>query len=146
MSGSDLRNGFTLIEVLVALVVATLGILAVTSTVLTAGRNTNSLREESLAHWVAMNVAAELRLSDQWPDIGTQDGDVEFAGSEWRWRAETAATDVEGLRRVEIAVAYAETPDDTVSDVVAFVGRPGPDPQYRDWTGIPGQRNLQAKP
>ena len=146
MNASDSHRGFTLIEVLVALVVATLGILAVTSTVLTAARNTNALREQSLGHWIAMNVAAELRLADQWPDIGNEDGEVDFAGSEWRWTAKTSATDVEGLRRVEIEVAYAETPDDSITEVVAFVGQPVRGIQFREWTGPSGQRNLRARP
>lgn len=146
MSGFKSRHGFTLIEVLVALVVATLGILAVTSTVISAGRNTNALREESLAHWIAMNVASELRLAEQWPDIGDRDGDVEFAGSEWRWSAKTSSTDVEGLRRVEISVAYAETPDDRVADVVAFVSPPVVGVQFREWTGVVQGRNLRGRP
>lgn len=129
-------RGFTLIEVLVALVVATLGLLAVTLTTITAGRNANTLRERTLAHWVAMNVAAELRLSQEWPSIGVRDGDAEFAGVDWRWEADVEGTDVEGLRRVEIRVAYAQTEDETIAEIVAFVGKPSPGIAYRDWAGI----------
>ena len=130
-------GGFTLIEVLVALVVATLGLLAITLTTITSSRNANALRERTLAHWVAMNVASELRLAGEFPAIGVRDGDAEFAGTDWRWEADVEGTDVEGLRRVEIRVAYALTPDEPITDLVAFVGRPSPGVSYREWTGPP---------
>lgn len=132
----DRSRGFTLIEVLVALVVATLGLLAVTLTTITAGRNANTLRERTMAHWVAMNVASELRLAQEFPAIGIVDGEAEFAGVEWSWEADVEGTDVEGLRRLEIRVAYAQTPDDAVADIVAFVGKPSPGIAWRDWTGV----------
>lgn len=135
MSRAESQRGFTLLEVLVALVVATLGLLAVTLTTLTASRNASTLRERTIAHWVAMNVASELRLAGQFPDIGSRDGDAEFASTDWRWQAEISGTDVEGLRRIEITVAYAQTPDDTIAELVAFVGKPSPGINYRSWTG-----------
>lgn len=146
MCAAETRHGFTLIEVLVALVVATLGILTVTSTVITASRNTNALREQSLAHFIAMNTAAELRLSPQLPDVGSQDGDAEFAGTEWRWTADISETDVEGLRRIDIQVAYASDPDTPVSELVVFMGRPSATMQFRDWNGAQQRRDLRANP
>lgn len=134
MSAERLR-GFTLLEVLVAMVVATLGLLAVTLTTLTASRNASTLRERTIAHWVAMNVASEIRLSGQFPDIGSSDGDAEFADTDWRWEADVSGTDIEGLRRIEIKVAYAQTPDDVITELIAFVGTPSPGIRYRDWTG-----------
>lgn len=131
------ERGFTLIEVLVALVVATLGLLAVTLATITSSRNANDLRERTLAHWVAMNVASELRLAGDFPSIGVRDGDADFAGADWRWEADIEGTDVEGLRRIEIRVAYAATPDEPLTELVAFVGRPSPGIAYRDWTGPP---------
>ncbi|MBT8143220.1 MAG: type II secretion system minor pseudopilin GspI [Gammaproteobacteria bacterium] len=144
--GINSSRGFTLIEVLVALVVATLGILAVTGTVLTTSRITNLLQEQSLAHFVAMNVATDFRLAPQLPDVGSQDGDAEFAGNDWRWFADISETQVEGLRRIEIRVAYAAEPDKTITDLVAFVSPSSPEMQFRDWTGSQQRRNLQAGP
>ncbi|NNF67585.1 MAG: type II secretion system minor pseudopilin GspI [Gammaproteobacteria bacterium] len=130
------NSGFTLIEVLVALTLATLGILAVTLPAITATRNAVSLREQSLAHWVAMNHASDLRLAAEWPATGTSDGDVEFAGREWRWETEIIETEVEALRRAEISVGYADNPDQEIASIVAFIGEPTPGIQFRPWTGV----------
>lgn len=130
------QRGFTLVEVMVAMIIATLGMLAVTLPALTASSNSIKLREQSLAHWVAMNHATDLRLAGTWPDTGRSDGDVEFAGLEWRWVTEISETDVEALRRAEISVAYADNPDEEIARVVAFVGQPVIGMQFRPWAGI----------
>lgn len=135
---SNSQHGFTLVEVMVAMIIATLGMLAVTLPALTAGSNSIRLREESLAHWVAMNHATDLRLAAAWPDTGRSDGEVEFAGREWRWVTEISETDVEALRRADISVTYADNPDEEIASVVAFVGRPVIGMQFRPWTGTPG--------
>ena len=72
-------RGFTLLEILVALAVASLGILAVSRSAIQAASNASMLNEQTLAHWVAMNRMTEIRLEPQWPDIGRSDGEVEFA-------------------------------------------------------------------
>lgn len=133
---SKVHNGFTLIEVMVAMIIATLGMLAVTLPALTAGSNSIKLREQSLAHWVAMNHAADLRLAGEWPGTGRTDGDVDFAGLEWRWVTEISETDVEALRRAEISVYYADDPDREIARVVAFVGEPVIGMTFRPWTGV----------
>ena len=49
-------RGFTLIEVLAALVIVALGMLGVIQAVTQTARNGTYLREKTLAHWIAMNV------------------------------------------------------------------------------------------
>ncbi|NNF61837.1 MAG: type II secretion system minor pseudopilin GspI [Gammaproteobacteria bacterium] len=132
---SERQNGFTLLEVLVALAVAVLGMLSITLAAITAGSNASRLREQSLAHWVAMNQAAELRLAPDWPDTGRSDGDVEFAGTEWHWVAEVTETDVEALRRADITVYYPQDPERQIASVVAFVREPAEGVRFRPWTG-----------
>ncbi len=133
------ERGFTLLEVLVALAIATLGIAGITLSAITAGANASSLREQSLAHWVAMNKATELRLSQDWPALGSSDGDSEFAGVEWRWQAEVSETDVEALRRADITVSYAQTPDDEITRLSVFIKQPTPDIDLRPWSGYTQQ-------
>ena len=115
--------------------VAVLGMLGITVAAITAGSNATSLRAQTLAHFVAMNHAVDLRLSATWPETGRTDGDVEFAGIEWRWITEISETDVEALRRAEISVAYEENSDKAIADIVAFIGQPTPGMRFRPWTG-----------
>src|SRR5688572_7972969 len=63
------QRGFTLIEVVVALIVVSLGMLAVIETVGSTARNNGYLREKTIAHWVAMNKLTETRLLPNAPAI-----------------------------------------------------------------------------
>jgi general secretion pathway protein I len=68
-SGRAGAGGFTLIEVLAALVIVALGMLGVITAVTQTARNGTYLREKTLAHWIAMNVITEQRLQPSPPDV-----------------------------------------------------------------------------
>lgn len=97
------QRGFTLLEVLVALLVLALVMVAL---VRTAGLQAQALshhRDSSLAMWVAANVATELRLEGA-PPVGRRQGEMQMGPERWRWVADTSETDAERLRRIEISV------------------------------------------
>lgn len=126
--------GFTLVEVLVAVAIVALGLSGILLTINGMAASSTYLRDKTLANWVAQNHVTELRLANTWPDIGESTDDAEMAGQRWRLATEVVATPVEKLRRVNVSVAYAETPDDPLVTVAAFVGEPsvaGPRPDWR---------------
>jgi len=97
-------RGFTLLEVLIALVVVALALLALTRT---AGGQVNSfeaLRERTLAGWVAANVLSETRLATPLPAAGRRDGRARFADRDWRWTLDVQNTANTQIRRIDIAV------------------------------------------
>lgn len=116
-------RGFTLVEVMVALAVVAIGLIAAFNGIIQMAHSTAFLRERALADWIAMNQITEIRLSDSFPDVGRFDGDAEFAGRNWRWEAQISETGVNGLRRIDLSVAYEESPQDVVSIVTGFVSR-----------------------
>jgi general secretion pathway protein I len=79
------QRGFTLLEVLIALVVVALALLALTRTAGGQVRSFESLRERTLAGWVAANVLSETRIATPLPPIGTRDGRTRLANRDWRW-------------------------------------------------------------
>ena len=105
--------GFTLIEVLAALVIVALGMLGAITAVNQSARNGTYLREKTLAHWVAMNVITERRLQTSPPDVAETNGEVEFANARWRWTLRVTQTEVRSLRRMDVAVALASAPEDS---------------------------------
>jgi general secretion pathway protein I len=113
------------LEVLVALAV-----LAIAMAALIKGGADNAyaaayLRDKTLAQWVAMNVIAEQRLADSWPDKGKQRGQEEMARHEWFWELTVAETFDEDIRRLEVAVRSTEESDAApVVSLVAFLARP----------------------
>jgi general secretion pathway protein I len=116
-------RGFTLIEVLAALVIVALGMLGVIQAVTQTARNGSYLREKTLAHWIAMNVITERRLLPVPPEVAETSDDVEFAGQRWRWTMNVTQTEVESLRRMDVAVRYADRPEgEALITVTGFYG------------------------
>lgn len=112
-------RGFTLIEVLAALVIVALGMLGVIQAVTQTARNGTYLREKTLAHWIAMNLITERRLMESPPDVGTTSDELEFAGQRWHWTIEVTQTQVESLRRMDVSVRFADAADGTALVTVA---------------------------
>jgi general secretion pathway protein I len=131
-------RGFTLLEVMVALAIVSIGLIAAFNAVIQMAHSTTTLRERAFADWIAMNQLTELRVAGEFPEVGRFDGDVEFAGREWRWQADVSETGVEDLRRIDISVAYVEQPDDFVTLMTGFINRPTGAPSAIDWWGATG--------
>ena len=116
-------RGFTLIEVLAALVIVALGMLGVIQAVTQTARNGTYLREKTLAHWVAMNVITEQRLQPSPPNTSEASDEVELAGQRWRWTLTVTQTSVDSMRRMDVAVRPADKPDgDPLAIVTGFYG------------------------
>ena len=108
-----MSRGFTLIEVLAALVIVALGMLGAINAVNQSTRNGTYLREKTLAHWVAMNVITEQRLQTSPPDVAESSGEVDFANERWRWTLRVTQTEVRSLRRMDVSVRRASAPEQT---------------------------------
>jgi len=106
------RHGFTLIEVLVALAIVTIGMAAVLGALTSSANTTAYMRDKTFAQWVALNQIAMLRLSGQMTPTGNSDGTTDFAGRSWRWRREVTALQVPGLVRIDVKVRPAEIKGD----------------------------------
>lgn len=101
-------TGFTLVEVMVALVVVAIVLPAL---LLTLSQQLDGLRyldDRAHAQWVAANRLAELRLvldAKGTLQRGTTSGTESMAGRDWYWWSEGTETPVPGFYRYEIAVS-----------------------------------------
>lgn len=119
-------SGFTLVEVLVALMVAAIALGAVLATVSSVARNGVTLRDKTFAQWVAMNRLAELRAVNAWPKVGQSSGRDEMGGQEWAWVTNVSETEVAAVRRLEVMVRFPEQPENrNVATLIGFLPRPG---------------------
>jgi len=123
-------NAFTLVEVLVSLAIIGLSLLAVASVMGDMIDNSNAMREETYASWIAQNKIAELRLANVIPEVSATSGEVEYAATTWYWRAEISESGIENLFRVNVTVSYPDS-ESKVRTVTGFIGEPV----------IPGQSN-----
>ncbi len=105
-------RGFTLIEVLAALIIVSLGMLGVIQAVSQTASNSVYLRDKTLAHWIAMNRLTEARLAQRPPEIDESSDEVDYAGRRWRWTMDVSETQVESLRRIDVRVSLADSEDD----------------------------------
>ena len=102
------NRGFTLVEVLVALMIVAIGMGALLSAMGSAANNINYLREKTFAQWVALNRVTETRLQGRVPSKGKQTGETEFAGHKWQWEQEVTSLDVPGVVRMDVKVRMAD--------------------------------------
>ena len=102
-------RGFTLIEVLVALVIVVLGMSALLESLGSAADTATWLRDKSFAQWIAFNQLTTLRLSGTLPSDGTTAGELDYAGRHWRWRQVVTDMGFPGLFRIDVSVEPADT-------------------------------------
>ncbi|HYW75204.1 MAG TPA: type II secretion system minor pseudopilin GspI [Gammaproteobacteria bacterium] len=132
---SRTESGFTLIEVVIALAIIAIGLTAVVAIAARSGRVDASLQQRTFAAWVATNRMTRLRTDSHWPDLGTQDGKVKLADQKWHWKATVKKTQDPDLRRVTIDVSTADKPDDSVTELIGFIGKPLPKPKNGPMSG-----------
>ncbi len=115
-------HGFTLLEVLIALVVLALALTALVHAAGVSVRDFGGLRERSYAGWVAANVVTEARLKERLPAPGRRDGQQRLAGREWYWRLEVADTQDPRIRRLDVQVFADLARTDPVAQLTGFAG------------------------
>lgn len=116
-------SGFTLVEILVALAIAGVALVAASRAASLAAVSSGEVKLRTLAGWVAENRLAELSVSRAWPELGSLEGAEQQAGIAFHWRAEVQATPHPGFRRVEISVARVEEPERELRRLVGVVFR-----------------------
>lgn len=114
-------RGFTLLEVLVALVIVGLGMMAVFTQLNQSLNAASRLRDKTLANWVAVDRITELRITGEYPKIGQREDEIEMANSVWVYTMQVTQTEVETMRRLDVTVSYADSPDDVLAEVAGFV-------------------------
>jgi general secretion pathway protein I len=152
-------GGFTLVEVLVALVVVAIGLAALMVAVSGTARTSGYLREKTLAQWIALNRLAEVRLTvnkvaqsggiqssrtqgSTTQSSSTQGGDtgeLQFASRTWHYDTRYFDTTFQSTKRIVIRVwaGDAKTKGNPLAEATGFFGTglsvPG-NSNATDWT------------
>jgi general secretion pathway protein I len=98
------QNGFTLLEIMVALAIFSLAALAMVRLQGYSVRSTSNLGDSSMAWQVARNVAVEILSNPAPPTLGETRGEEMNGGQNWRWTATASPTDDTRLVMVDIDV------------------------------------------
>lgn len=118
------HRGFTLVEVLVALAVLAIALAAILHTIGQAIDATTTLRDRSIALWVAQNRLAEHRMRRDWPAPDTTNGEAEIGGVKWFWREQVVTTPEPNIRRIEITVRHTADSQNTRARLVGYLRNP----------------------
>lgn len=116
--------GFTLVEVLVALAVLSLALIAALRAGSVSVANSGEIRDRLLAGWVAENRLAEHRARRDWLPVGVYQGDAVQGGMQFRWEEKITSTQNTQFLRVEVRVFAAGRPDSALGVMSGFLVRP----------------------
>ena len=104
MSAPDREQGFTLIEMLVALAIFSLAALALLRLEGATVSSTALLQEQAVAQIVARNIAVETITDPAAPAYGTAQGETVNGGRRWRWVRITGRSPEPRIQMINIAV------------------------------------------
>ncbi len=97
-------RGFTLIEVLVAMTIAAVALMAAIRATASLAVNSVDLRHRTLAQWSAENRLAQIRIASEWPNLGRRQYDCSQANVTLLCREDVIQTPNPLFRRVEVGV------------------------------------------
>lgn len=97
-------EGFTLIEMLVALAIFSLAALALLRLGGATAANSARLNDQALAQMVAKNLAVETLTDPAAPAFGATAGEAVNAGRRWRWTRNVMRSPEARIQQIEIRV------------------------------------------
>ncbi|MEW5249041.1 type II secretion system minor pseudopilin GspI [Microbulbifer discodermiae] len=100
--------GFTLVEVLVALVIFGVIAASLLKTMQDSVQAQAAMEQRLAANLAAQQVLAQIRLQSPWPPLGEQTERVPAGAREWEVTARVEATSEEKMRHIIIQVAEPE--------------------------------------
>jgi general secretion pathway protein I len=110
MFSANKQSGFTLMEVLLALVIISLAMMAGLSSTQSTTRNLHYVQDRTLAYWVAQNalVQMQLKMDGLRPTAGRWHSQMQLAEREWYWRAFSNPTADPNILQILVEVSEQE--------------------------------------
>jgi general secretion pathway protein I len=117
-------RGFTLVEVLVALMIVAMGLAALMTAVSGTARTSGYLRDKTLAQWMALNRLSEVRLNLTKFGQNTDTGEINFANRTWHYDTRYFDTSIATMKRVVVRVyaGDAKTKGNPLAESTGFLG------------------------
>ena len=116
------QKGFTLLEVMFALLIVALTMGAIVETGGYSAKRSAQLTEKTIASWIAQNQVTLYRAKRTWTSETSKSGRVEMGDIEWRWKLKISKTDEPLLRRLDVDVYLADGSDIKAS-ATGFTGK-----------------------
>jgi general secretion pathway protein I len=116
------KRGFTLIEVLIALIILGVALLAAARAANIATSSAEESKLRTLATWVAQNRISLLTATRSFPPSGTATGSSTMGGIDFAWQQTASDTPNAAFRKIELRVLR---PNDaqTLTTLTAYMVR-----------------------
>jgi general secretion pathway protein I len=115
------RAGFTLLEVLVALVIVGTALGASLRAVGSLTQNSTGLRASMMATWSAENRLTQIRLAREWPSLGQRSFNCNQGELRLLCQEQVFSTPNPSFRRVEVSVVEADNTERQVVKLTQVV-------------------------
>ena len=116
--------GFTLIEVLVAVSIIAVSLMAASRVALNALNSSEYLKLKLSADWVAQNRLETHSIYNEWMPAGVFRGQEEQAGILLNWEEEITDTPNPAFKKVVVNVYEPSNPDYSLRRLVGFLVKP----------------------
>lgn len=122
----SVSKGFTLIEVMVALLVLSIALTGAVKVMGNGARNAALLSQKTFAQWVGLNQLTTVKLKGVWLKTGQSKGEVKMADQQWQWEQNVIKTEIDDVNRLEVSVYSMprERGDSSHATVIGFFARP----------------------
>ncbi len=119
-------TGFTLIEVLVALMIIAIALGGAVKVMGSASVNASILSQRTFAQWVGLNQLTKVKLAGTWLKTGESKGEAEMAQQKWIWVQKVIKTEIDDVNRLEVTVYLSpkNTDSNPLANVVGFFAKP----------------------
>lgn len=121
-SRSNVQSGFTLLEVLVALVIVATALGASLRAIGSLTQNDEAVRKSTLAIWAAENRLVQIKLQSTWPALGTRSFPCAQANLNLTCSEQVDATPNVHFRRVEVRVYDGSPSSQRLASIAHVVG------------------------
>lgn len=116
-------RGFSLLEMLVALAIVSIGLIAALRASGVGTEGVGEYRNRMLALWLTQNIVSERTARQEWPNPEVVSNEEEFAGRRFVVRQEVKTTPNPQFRRLDVSVSASEEPARTLHRSVSFLIR-----------------------
>jgi len=122
------QQGFTLIEIIVALLVISVALGAIITTTANSVKHGSHIKEKTIALWVAQNYIAETiiisKSKKKWPSTGFKFDTISMAGNKWFLKSQIKQTPDNNIRRIDVSVYSDKETENKIVSLTTYILKP----------------------